>query len=74
MFGVLAPAGLPKAAVARLHADIVKILRLPETRERFARQGGEPAVDTTPEMFGRQLRAEYERYRKLLPAIGLKPQ
>ncbi len=74
MFGVLAPAGLPKAVVARLHADIVKILRLPETRERFARQGGEPAVDTTPEMFGRQLRAEYERYRKLLPAIGLKPQ
>ena len=51
MFGVLAPAGLPKAVVARLHADIVKILRLPETRERFARQGGEPAVDTTPDEF-----------------------
>ncbi|NBR29124.1 MAG: tripartite tricarboxylate transporter substrate binding protein, partial [Betaproteobacteria bacterium] len=47
---------------------------LPETRERFARQGGEPAVDTTPELFAKQLRAEYERYRKLLPAIGLKPQ
>ena len=74
MFGVLAPAGLPKAVVAKLHADIVKILRLPETRERFARQGGEPAVDTTPEQFAKQLRAEYERYRKLLPAIGLKPQ
>lgn len=74
MFGVLAPAGLPKAVVARLHADIVKILRLPETRERFARQGGEPAVDTTPESYARQLGAEYERYRKLLPAIGLKPQ
>ncbi len=74
MFGVLAPAGLPKAVVAKLHADIVKILRLPETRERFARQGGEPAVDTTPELFAKQLRAEYERYRKLLPAIGLKPQ
>ena len=74
MFGVLAPAGLSKAVVAKLHADIVKILRLPETRERFARQGGEPAVDTTPELFAKQLRAEYERYRKLLPAIGLKPQ
>jgi len=74
MFGVLAPAGLPKAVVAKLHADIVRILRLPETRERFARQGGEPAVDTTPELFAKQLRAEYERYRKLLPAIGLKPQ
>ena len=74
MFGVLAPAGLPKAVLAKLHADIVKILRLPESRERFARQGGEPAVDTTPEKFAWQLRAEYERYRKLLPAIGLKPQ
>ena len=74
MFGVLAPAGLPKAITAKLNADIQKILRLPETRERFARQGGEPAIDVSPEAYGKSLREEYERYRKLLPAIGLKPQ
>jgi tripartite-type tricarboxylate transporter receptor subunit TctC len=74
LFGVIGPAGLPKTIVAKLHADIAKILQRPETRERFNRQGGEPALDTTPEAYGRQLRAEYERYRKLLPAIGLKPQ
>jgi tripartite-type tricarboxylate transporter receptor subunit TctC len=74
LFGIIGPAALPKAIVARLHSDIVKILQRPETRERFNRQGGEPAADTTPEDYARQLRAEYERYRKLLPAIGLKPQ
>ncbi|HEV2007117.1 MAG TPA: tripartite tricarboxylate transporter substrate-binding protein, partial [Burkholderiales bacterium] len=74
LFGIVAPAALPKPVVARLHADIVAILRRPETRERFDRQGGEPAIDTTPESYAKRLRAEYERYRKLLHEIGLKPQ
>lgn len=74
LFGIVAPAAMPKPVVARLHADIVAILRRPETRERFDRQGGEPAIDTTPESYAKRLRAEYERYRKLLQEIGLKPQ
>ena len=67
-------AGAMKPVLARLHTEIAKILRQPETRERFARQGGEPAIDVSPEAYGKSLREEYERYRKLLPAIGLKPQ
>jgi tripartite-type tricarboxylate transporter receptor subunit TctC len=70
LFGIIGPAGLPKAIIAKLHADIGRILQRPETRERFNRQGGEPAVDTTSAEYARQLHAEYERYRKLLPAIG----
>ena len=35
---------------------------------------GEPAVDTTPASYAKLLRAEYERYVKLIPEIGLKPQ
>ena len=74
LFGVAAPARTPQAVIKKLHADIVSILKRPETKERFERMGGSPAVDTTPELFAAQLKAEYERYRKLIPEIGIKPQ
>jgi tripartite-type tricarboxylate transporter receptor subunit TctC len=74
MFGLVAPAAMPRSVITKLHADIVAILRRPETRERFDRQGGEPAVDTTPASYAKLLQAEYDRYRKLIPEIGLKPQ
>ncbi len=73
-FGIAAPARTPRAVINKLHADIVTILKRPETAERFARQGGVPAVDTTPESFGALIKAEYELYRKLIPEIGLKQQ
>jgi tripartite-type tricarboxylate transporter receptor subunit TctC len=74
MFGLAAPAATPRSIIAKLHADIVGILRRPDTRERFERQGGEPAVDTSPASYAKLLQAEYDRYRKLIPEIGLKPQ
>ena len=74
MFGLVAPAATPRAAIAKLHADIVGILRRPETRARFELQGGEPAVDTTPESYAQLLQSEYARYLKLIPEIGIKPQ
>jgi tripartite-type tricarboxylate transporter receptor subunit TctC len=73
-FGIAAPARTPRAIINKLHADIVTILKRPETAERFARQGGVPTVDTTPESFGALIRSEYEFYRKLIPEIGIKPQ
>jgi tripartite-type tricarboxylate transporter receptor subunit TctC len=73
-FGIAAPAKTPRAIINKLHADIVTILKRPDTAERFARQGGVPLVDTTPESFAAVIKAEYELYRKLLPAIGVKPQ
>ena len=74
LFGLVAPAATPRSLIAKLHADIVGILRRPDTRERFDRQGGEPAVDTTPASYANLLRAEYDRYRKLIPEIGIQPQ
>ncbi len=73
-FGIAAPARTPRAIINKLNADIVTILKRPDTAERFARQGGVPAVDTTPESFGALIKAEYELYRKLIPEIGIKPQ
>ena len=73
-FGIAAPARTPRAIINKLHADIVTVLKRPETAQRFARQGGVPAVDTTPEAFGALIKSEYELYRKLIPEIGIKPQ
>jgi tripartite-type tricarboxylate transporter receptor subunit TctC len=73
-FGIAAPARTPRPIINKLHADIVTILKRPETAERFARQGGVPAVDTTPDSFATLIKSEYELYRKLLPEIGIKPQ
>jgi hypothetical protein len=38
------------------------------------RPGAQPMIDTTPETCAQRLGSEYERYRKLPPEIGLKPQ
>ena len=73
-FGVLAPAGTPARIVNRLNADIVRILREPATKEKFARQGAELVDDTTPAGFARLLETEYVRYQKLIKDAGLKPQ
>lgn len=73
-FGVIAPAGTPHRIVNRINADILKILREADTKEKFARQGAELVDDTSPAGFARLLQSEYVRYQKLVKDSGLKPQ
>ena len=73
LMGIVAPAGMPPELVRKLHADIVSVLRKPETREKFATQSGEPTPDLSPTDYAAKLKAEYELYQRLLPRIGLKP-
>jgi tripartite-type tricarboxylate transporter receptor subunit TctC len=74
MIGIVGPATLPKNLVERIHRDIVSILRRPEIKASFDRQGGDAAADTTQAAYAAKWKSEYETYRKLLPEIGLKPQ
>ena len=48
--GLLAPAGTPREIITRLNAEVARIVRTPETRERFYSFGAEP-IDNTPEEF-----------------------
>ena len=73
-FGILAPAGTPRKVIMQLNADVVKILRQPETRDKFARQGAELVDDTSPDGFAKLMKAEYTRYQKLIKDAGLKQQ
>ena len=72
-FGILAPAGVPKDVVGRLNADINKALALPDVRERLAVLGGDVTAGT-PEQFGAHLKREFDKWAKVIKAIGLKPE
>jgi tripartite-type tricarboxylate transporter receptor subunit TctC len=69
--GMFAPAGTPKEAVARLAAEISKILRAPELKERFFVQGAEP-VGNTPEEFAAFVRSEIAKWKKVVESSGMR--
>jgi tripartite-type tricarboxylate transporter receptor subunit TctC len=71
-YGVLAPAATPREIVARLNAEIVKILRRPDVKERLAADGAEP-IGNTPEEFGAFIKAEIARWAPVVKASGAKP-
>ncbi|MEO8102457.1 MAG: tripartite tricarboxylate transporter substrate binding protein [Betaproteobacteria bacterium] len=68
-FGLLAPAGTPKDIVAKLNAASVKALASPEMRERLAAQGADP-VGNTPEQFAAFIKAEIDKWAKIVKASG----
>jgi tripartite-type tricarboxylate transporter receptor subunit TctC len=70
-FGVLAPTGTPQAVISKIHADVVKAVAMPDVRERFLTQAAEP-VGNTPEEFGAFIRAETEKWSKVIKRSGAK--
>lgn len=68
-YGFLAPAGTPKPVVAKLHAEIVKILRAPDVIDRLTRDGAE-VVASTPGEFEKFLRADVVKWAKVVKASG----
>jgi tripartite-type tricarboxylate transporter receptor subunit TctC len=69
--GVLAPAGTPPAAVARLSEALMKALAQPEVMERFAQQGLD-AAPSTPAEFAAFIRAEIDKWAKVAKAANIK--
>ena len=63
--GLLAPAKTPPEIVARLNAEVAKVLELPEVKARFADQGLE-AAGSTPAQLDQWIRAELERWGKVI--------
>ena len=68
-WGLVAPAGTPKAVVDKLNKAFVSALNAPETKTRFGHLMAEP-VPTTPEQFDRFMAAERAKYQKLVKASG----
>ena len=71
-FGVLAPAGTPADVVARLNAEIGKIMQDPEAKEQFLQQGVYALQPQTPQQAAERLRAEVARWAKVIDETGVK--
>jgi tripartite-type tricarboxylate transporter receptor subunit TctC len=69
-YGVVAPAGTPRPIVMRLNAEIVKVLALPEVRDRLVSQGIDPIGDT-PEQFAAYIRSEIGKWAKIIKSTGV---
>jgi len=70
-FGLMVPAGTPKAIVDRLHAVTVQAVNSPDTRQQLAQVGADPAPNS-PAEFGKFVRQEHARYGKLIRDAGIK--
>jgi tripartite-type tricarboxylate transporter receptor subunit TctC len=70
-FGVLTVAGTPPEIVQRLNTEMVKILNSAEIKERFGNVGVE-VVASTPEYFSKYLKAEVDRWAKVVKDAGIK--
>jgi tripartite-type tricarboxylate transporter receptor subunit TctC len=72
-YGILAPAGTPRDAVAKLNAAIVGALATPAVAERLAGVGVDPAPGT-PEALEDWIRQDIERYRRIIALTGARPE
>jgi tripartite-type tricarboxylate transporter receptor subunit TctC len=70
-WGVLMPAGTPRSIVAKLNGDTVKALADADVKKKFADLGVE-AVSSTPEQFAAFIRAEMDKYGKLIKEANIK--
>ena len=68
---LLAPAGTPAAVLARLHAEVAKIMRLPDIKEKFADLGAS-AIGSTPAELAAFLRAEMAKWAEVVKAANIK--
>ena len=70
-YGIFAPAKTPEPIIRRLNTEIVKVLNEPESRDRLAAQGLEPAP-MTPQELKRYTEQDTARWARLIKAAGIK--
>ena len=70
-YGILAPAGTSRDIVAKLQAEIARILVLPEVKDRLAADGAD-AVGSRPDEFAAYIRAELAKWGKVVKNGGIK--
>jgi tripartite-type tricarboxylate transporter receptor subunit TctC len=69
--GVVAPAGTPENIVDLLHKQIVRIVALPDVKERLAKLDFDP-VANTPEEFGTWIKDNFNKWREVVRAANIR--
>ena len=72
-FGMLAPAKTPKEIVSRLNVEVDRAIKSADIQQRFVNEGLEP-MGGSPEAFTRFMRAEIDKYAKVIKAAGITKQ
>lgn len=70
-YGLFVPAATPKPIVARLSAESIKVLKMPDVIARLSSQGAEP-VGSTPEEFAAYVRGEINKWANLVKLANMK--
>ena len=70
-YGVLAPAGTSAQIINRLHGEVVRIVQLPETRERLHSLGIEPFT-TTPAQFSTFIKVDIVKWAQVVKDANIK--
>jgi tripartite-type tricarboxylate transporter receptor subunit TctC len=73
-FGLLAPAGTPRAIITKLHGAVVQALNDPDVRKRFVDGGADPTPSSSPEEFGTLLRSELKKWARVVKDAGIKAE
>ena len=71
--GMVVPAGVPQAIVNKLSAEVARTVRLLDVAQRFQLDGAE-AVGSTPQEFATFLKAEMQKWSKVIRDAGIKPE
>jgi tripartite-type tricarboxylate transporter receptor subunit TctC len=71
--GMVAPAGVPRGIVEKLSSEVARIVRLPEVAQRFQLDGAD-AIGSTPKEFAAFLKAEMQKWGKVIKEAGIKPE
>ena len=69
-YGLLAPGGTPRDIINRWNAEWLKIVAMPDTREKMQKVGFEP-LSSTPEQFAEFIKKETVRYGKVIKEANL---
>ena len=71
-FGLLAPNGVSEQIVAKLHGETVKALRRADVQQDLASQGATPTIDRSPADTAAYVRAESEKWGKVIKSLAIK--
>ena len=73
-FGVLAPAGTPRAIVMQLHTNVVRAVNDPGIRKRFIDDGADPSPSASPEAFTALISSEVRKWAKVIKDARIQPE
>ena len=70
--GIFGPAGIPEATLAKLRAELKKVLENPDIKQKMNAAGGLDPYVTTPDEFAALIKRDYEKYAKVVKDVGIR--